>query len=89
MVDDIMNDFAAAPSETEMPVDSASVNDAEIERRIIAAWGDMIEDLPAKCEDCGEYKCFRALKCKKCNEIFIVEKPRDKITITCPKCGGR
>ncbi|MBN2377823.1 MAG: hypothetical protein JXD22_15605 [Sedimentisphaerales bacterium] len=89
LVNDIMNDFAQAPAESEMPVDPATVTDAEIERRIIAAWGDMTEDLPAKCEACGKYASYRALNCRKCNEIFIIETLLDKVSMTCPKCRGK
>ena len=84
LVDEIMYDLVTVIRRPMMPPPS----DAQIERRIIALWGSKDMDIPVKCEKCGEYECFKAFKCKKCNEIFVIETPQDRSTKTCSQCRG-
>jgi len=38
---------------------------------------------PINCKNCGKESIFRAVKCKKCGEVFSPPAGRDQ----CPKCG--
>ena len=80
LVDEIMDEFAAVTMRVPQP--------SAIEKRIFIFWGDFDKDLPATCEKCGEYECFKAFKCKKCNEIFVIETPQERSAKTCSKCRG-
>lgn len=44
------------------------------------------EERPLECEDCGG-DCYRALKCSKCNNVFIRGLTNTKYPDRCPKCG--
>ena len=90
LVDDIMYDISTVLVRDDLLVDMMPAqSDAQIERRVIALWGSKTKDIPVKCEKCGAYECFRAFKCKKCNEIFIIETPLDELNKTCSKCRGK
>ena len=82
-----MDEISSVPVRDDMPADMMRMpSDAEVERRIIAAWGSITKDIPAKCAKCGEYDCFKAFKCKKCNEVFVIETLQDEFMKTCSKC---
>ena len=89
LVDEIMDEFAAIPSRFgRSPELTSGTSDAGTEKKIIIFWGSKDRDIPVKCAKCGEYECFKAFKCKKCDEIFVIETPRDGFIKTCSKCRG-
>ena len=40
-----------------------------------------------KCPECGEQSGFVAIKCQKCEEIFIPDPMSQEAADKCPKCG--
>jgi len=89
LVADIKYDISAVPLRDDMPPDMMpKLSDEQLEQRVVSLWGSKAKDIPMKCEKCGKDECFRAFKCKKCNEIFVIETPRDALVKTCSKCGG-
>lgn len=44
------------------------------------------EERPLECEQCGG-DCYRALKCSKCDNVFIRGSVRNDYSDRCPKCG--
>ena len=90
LVDDIMYNISSALARDNAPVElMPAQSNAQVERRIIVLWGSKTKDIPMYCEKCGAYECFRAFKCRKCNEIFVIESPQDELTKTCSKCRGK
>ena len=89
LVDEIIGEFTAVTSGYGTPANRTSAqSDADIEKKVILSWGSKDKDIPVTCEKCGEYECFKAFKCKKCDDIFVIETPQDRLIKTCSKCRG-
>jgi len=90
LVDEIMGEFTAVTSSHGMPPEMTSeTSDDGAGEKIIIFWGSKEKDIPVKCEKCSEYECFKAFKCKKCGEIFVIETPQDGLIKICSKCKGK
>ena len=43
--------------------------------------------LPLTCPKCGAEKCYKAIKCEQCGEMFYEGAVPNTYSDTCPKCG--
>ena len=88
LVDEIIGEFTAVTSSHGLPPEMTSGTSDDGAEKIIIFWGSKEKDIPVKCEKCGEYECFKAFKCKKCDEIYVIERPQDGLIKICSKCRG-
>lgn len=90
LADGILDGIVKVSVWDDMPESSMpALTNKMLGEKLFIYWGSKAMDIPAKYEKCGEYECFKAVKCKTCNEVFVVETPQDKFNKTCSKCKGK
>jgi len=44
--------------------------------------------VPMRCEKCGEDSAYQAIKCEKCETVFVMGTVTDDFADRCPECGN-